>query len=139
MEVELIKYTAREWELLAQASHFVVFNENRDPSLNRIDFALLMVDKKLDQPAGFVTIRELDKDSIYWQFGGIVPQYRKSINALQIFEHTIEWCKKDYKRITMLIKNDNFPMLKFAIYAKAKIIGCRIFHGEVYVEHLIEF
>jgi hypothetical protein len=139
MRFEIKQYSANEWELLAQVSHFLVFDVNRPAELNRIDYALLIIDKEKDCPCGFITIRELDADSVYWQYGGAMPQYQKSIAAFSMFESVIEWTKVRYKRMSTLVKNDNFPMLKFYMRLKAKVIGCRNFHGEVFLEHLLEF
>ena len=135
--IEVKKLSKEVWKELAENAHLVVFNEVRLNEQNRIDFALLAVD---ETPLQYVTCRELDDETLYWQYGGSFPSCRGTPKSFLAYNAIIQACKDlGYKRISFLVENNNFPMLKFAIAAKCNIVGMRTFNGSVWLEHLKEF
>ena len=126
-------------EHFAESAHRIAFGKKQDPSAQRIDYALFVVDEG-DSPAGYITVREWDSDTCYWQFGGALPKAKGTIKSWRVYNACIRWTKeKGYKRITTYIENDNRAMLRFAEKAGFRITGCRNFKGAVLLEHLLEF
>jgi RimJ/RimL family protein N-acetyltransferase len=122
-----------EWALLAERAHLSVFDETRAKDMDRIDFALLMLNYEMLQ--GYITCRELDKESLYWQFGGAFPSAHSTIRSSLAYDEAIRWCKEQgYKRITTLVENENVRYLKMAMHYGFRIIGCRFFDGKILVE-----
>lgn len=135
--IEVKKLDRETWKELGENAHLIVFNEIRESSKNRIDFALLAVD---ETPLQYVTCRELDDESLYWQYGGSFPSCRGTPKSFAAYKAIIDACKAlGYKRISFLVENNNFSMLKFAIAQGCKIIGIRTFDGLVLLEHIMEF
>lgn len=133
-EIDLL--SADEWRALSADAHLICFNERRSATLDRIDFALIVKDES--GPVGYCTCRELDSESVYWQFGGAFPGTHSSAKAVSAYEELVEWTLAKYKRITTLVENENVRYLKLAMHAGFRIIGCRFFKGDVLVELLNE-
>jgi RimJ/RimL family protein N-acetyltransferase len=136
MRVEQL--SAEEWSSLSEDAHRVVFGSVKPASLDRIDFALLVVDEE-HTPMGYVTCREWDRDTLYWQFGGMFPGTKETIHSFAVFQALIAWCRPRYQRLTALVENSNTPMLKMAMKVGYRITGVRTFQGSVLLEHLLEF
>lgn len=136
MHVE--KYSAIEWTTMGEYAHRYCFNENRPAEMNRIDYALLAVEDGV--PLAYLTARELDNESVYWQYGGALKSSEKSVKVLKAYQMFIETMKKGgMKRISTLIQNNNLPMLKMAMHCGFRIIGVRLFKNEIFCELLNEF
>ena len=135
--VEIIKVERKDWDNLSGFAHLTVFNEKRDSSFDRCDYALLAEEK--DTLIGYVTVRELDAESAYWQFGGAFPPGVKSHKIVEAHLLGVHYMSSRYKRITTLIENDNYACLKLSFHHGFKIIGCRMFGGQVLVELLNDF
>ena len=80
MALSVIKCTPEKWANYSQVAHKAVFGEIRDPQLDRISYAMLVHND--NHPIGFTTCREIDSESLYWQYGGCfkgnvgVPSFR---------------------------------------------------------------
>lgn len=133
------KLTKEEWKPLSEQAHLVVFNEAKDASIERIDFALVAEDK--DQvPCSYTTCRELDADSLYFQYGGSFPGTKGTTKSIAAFEGFVRWAKEaGYKRVTFYVENWNAAMLKLAMRTGFLITGVRNYKSHVLVEHLLEF
>lgn len=127
------------YQNFSQNAHKIAFGEMQSPDTQRIDYALFVVDEG-DCPSGYITVREWDSDTCYWQFGGALPKAKGTIKSWRAYEACVKWTKdKGYKRITTYIENTNKAMLRFAEKAGFTITGCRNFKGQVLLEHLLEF
>lgn len=122
---------------MSEHAHFAVFKELRTRESDRIDYVLLGTDDE-DIPLGYITVRELEDDAVYWQFGGALPPIKGSIHSFGLYQDMLRWTFDKYERITTLIENDNAAYLKMAAKVGFKIIGCRTFKGKVLLEHLLE-
>jgi len=129
--IEIIRCTPDEWENFAETAHKLVFKEVRDCGIDRISFALLAANGK--DAVAYVTCRELDRDSLYWQYGGAIDEYRGFV-AVKAFSAFHEYCKSRYKRITTLVKNDNINYLHLLMKNDFRAIGIRNFKGEILLE-----
>lgn len=135
--MDVIKFSAQDWQQYSENAHKIAFNEHKPRDWDRIDFALLVVDA--DKPAGYVTCREHDSHSVYWQFGGAFPGTKESIHAYRGYQAFVEWCRPRYQRVGTLIENTNTAMLKMAMKVGFRIVGVRNFKGSILLEHLLEF
>jgi len=135
--IEVKKLSKEEWELVSANAHLICFDEQRPSSMDRIDFALMnLVD---GEPSSYATIRELDAESCYWQYGGAFPNHKGSTYSYHSYQAVAAWCfDNGYKRISTYIQNTNITMIKFALKLGFKIIGTRTFKNAVYVEFLLE-
>jgi hypothetical protein len=125
-----------EWQELSEVAHLVCFDELRPKSLDRIDFALVVVEENV--PLAYTTVKELDSESAYMQFGGAFPSAKGTAKSLSSYLEMVSFLKSKYKRISTIIQNTNTPMMKFAMKADFLVIGVRIRDAEVYLEHFLE-
>lgn len=137
MKIEVKRIEKHEWYQLAENAHLAVFDETWNKDIERIDFAVLTVDED-NQLIQYATLRELDAEAIYLQYGGSFPTYRGSIQAHKSFKAILDWLHREYKYVSFLTENTNFPMLKFAIKERFRIVGMRNFKNKVYLEHFRE-
>lgn len=131
--MEIHVFDSISWRQYAESAHLILFNEKRPKEMNRIDFALMATEKEI--PLGYITIRELDNESIYWQYGGIFPSIKDTAVAFRVYRRGIEYCiAQGYKNISTLVDNTNIVMIKFAFKMGFKIIGIRYFDGKILCE-----
>ena len=127
------------WAEIATETHRLVFGEEPPATQANMDFALVAQDTDKDLYVQYVTCRELDKETVYWGYGGVFPTYKNSLMAYRAYEALTEYAQKDgYKSIFTLIENTNERMLKFALKIGYKIIGVRHVNGCTMLEHLLE-
>lgn len=131
MTFSLAIYNPEQWREYANAAHILVFKESREPLLDRISFALLAHNNQ--SPVGYVTCRELDAESLYWQYGGALDEFR-GFNAVRAFRVFFNYCAEKYKRISTLVKNDNVAYLHLLMKMGFRAIGLRTFGGEIFLE-----
>lgn len=132
--MNIVRISKEEWkEKYAEKTHTEVFNTPWTKDFERLDFALLTFEG--DSKVQFATVRELDKETAYIQYGGSFPDYRGSINSWKSFGVVLDYLDKDYKGVGFLTENTNFPMLKFAIKKEFAIVGVRVVNGRIYLEH----
>jgi hypothetical protein len=127
----------KEWKNLSEKAHLIAFSETKPSEWDRIDFALLV--RRGEQAMGYVTCREHDHETLYWQYGGAFPGTKESSLTFAGYKAFVSWSQKKYKRITTLIENNNVVMLKMAMKVGFRIVGVRLFRGHVLLEHLLEF
>lgn len=139
MELSVKKIGPQLWSsTFSEHAHLGVFGEFHDRNLDRIDYALLCINKE-DEPVAYMTCRELDSESVYWQYGGVFGPYRNSVTAFRACESFTKYHRENYKRCATYIENTNTAMLKVALKLGFKISGIRNFKNSVLVEHLLEF
>lgn len=132
------KVEPAEWREVSEVSHAAVFNEIKPKEWDRIDYALVVNDGD-NKAVGYVTCRELDSQTVYWQFGGCFLEYRNSIKTFRAYQAFVRWAKDSYSRVCTYIENTNEAMLKMAAKVGFVIVGVRNFNGSVLLEHLLEF
>lgn len=132
--IEVKRIEPPEWKLLSRDAHVSVFREDWDADKDRIDYALLTVDGK-NELIQFATIRELDAESAYIQYGGSFPNYRGTATSHRSFQAILRWLDERYKNVSFLTENTNFAMLKFAIKERFVVIGVRNFKNHIMLEH----
>ena len=137
MSLEVKKLTSGKWAEICSDAHLVGFNHARDPKLDRIDYALLVVDE-LQNICGWLTAREFDSETVYWQYGAGTPESRNGPKVVETYSVLVEDAFKKYKRICTLVENENVKYLKLAMHFGFRIIGTRLFESKVYVELMNE-
>lgn len=134
----VVKIDKKDWSQLSEKAHRVVFKENKPSSMDRVDFALLCEDGN-GKPLSYVTCRENDNETLYWQYGGVFPDTKNTVYSIKTAQMTLNWCKERYKRVHFYVENTNAPMLKLAQRLGFLITGVRNYHGHILVEHLMEW
>jgi RimJ/RimL family protein N-acetyltransferase len=137
--VKIFQISPEEWAQVAEMTYQEVFEMERPKSLDRIDYALVAQDEESGRFLAFITCRELDSESVYWQYGGGFPGTRATVHALPTYLEAVKWTKARYKRITTLVESENVRYLKMAMAAGFRIIGTRTFKGTILVELLLDF
>lgn len=132
------RLSSDEWKRLAKDAHLICFNEDRPSYKDRIDYAMLAVSAN-DVPMGYITVRELDDEMAYWQFGGVFPSVKDTALSYRTYAAGVDYARTRHKRILTYIENKNVVMLKFAMKAGFRIIGTKNFKGKILVEHMLEF
>jgi len=137
MNIEVDKINRGEWISMSRDAHLICFNEARDPMMDRIDFAL--INSRDGEPLNYCTVRELDSESVYWQYGGAFPNTKGTTTSFYSYKRNADWCfNEGYERITTYIENNNLAMLKIALKVGFLIIGTRTFKGHIMLELLLE-
>ena len=135
--MEVRRLTKDEWANFSEDAHQVVFDEYRPKGFDRLDYVLLLVEE--DRVVSYVTIKEMDHFSCYWQFGGVMPDFRgqhKSYDVVKAFE---TYCREHYLRAGFLVQNTNKNMLVLAVKSGFSPIGMRTFKGDIFLEFTKEF
>lgn len=136
--IEVRPVTREEWLKMSEEAHLICFNEKRPKDLERIDYALLNVTTEGDV-LNYCTVKELDSESVYWQYGGAFPNSKGSVHSARSYARNIKWTfEQGYKRITTYAKNTNSNMLRIQLKCGFIPIGTRTFKGEVFIEMLLE-
>ena len=131
--------TPHQWASLSEDAHLAVFGTLKPATFDRIDYALLAVDSQ-QKPLAYLTARETDHETVYWQFGGSFPGARGTPQSYRAFQAFLRYTKEaGYKRVTCLVENTNTVFLKFVMKAGFLIQGVRMFKSTVLVEHMLEF
>lgn len=139
-EPVIFQISADEWNKnWAEAAHKTCFSEIVPGGFYKIDYALLVGDPESPLPRGYCTVRELDDESVYWQYGGAFPGTINSIHSARCYEALVEWTKQRYERITTYVQNTNVAYLKLCMHFGFRIIGVKNFKGRIFVELLNEF
>lgn len=137
--MKVVKIAKEDWSELAERAHLIVFNETKKPEMDRIDYAL-MVESDAGLPLQYCTCRELDAESVYFQYGGSFPGTKGSPKSVRCMELILDWAEfAGYKRVSFLVENTNEAMLKLALRCGFLITGLRHFKGHILLEHLKEF
>lgn len=135
MEVQVL--TPAEWTEFSEKAHLICFNEVRPSEMDRISFALLVVDNGV--PLSYMTCSEADAETVHMQWGGAFPSCKSTALSYRTYEACLNYLKSKYKRATTLVLNYNTPMLRFAMKAGLRITGMKYFQACVFLLHTIEF
>jgi hypothetical protein len=126
-----------DWAQISVNLHKVAFQETMTADQDRIDFALVVGNDQYPM-VGYVTCKEWDRDSVYWQFGGALHGAKNTALSFRGYQAMIDWCLYRYKVLTTRIENENLVMLKFAMKVGFRIVGTTCIRGRVYLEHWLE-
>lgn len=135
--ITVARFTKEEWKIYSEQAHSICFGKHKPAEWDRIDFALMAIAQA--HPLGYMTCREVDAETLYWQFGGAFPGTKGTASSFRAYEAFFNYCGERYKRVTTLIENDNTAMLRMAMKVGFRVIGTRTFKGQVLLEHLMEF
>jgi RimJ/RimL family protein N-acetyltransferase len=130
--------TKDEWKLFSENAHCAIFEKHKNSNLEKCDFAILFYENEKSLPLGFITCKELDSETLYYQYGGLFKDFRGKGFSTDLFKEISRWCHEKYKYVGFRVENTNLPMLKLAMNAGYKIVGIRNFHNYILLEHLLE-
>lgn len=136
--MKVILVNKEDWkQSFSRYAHEAAFGKIRDPEHERIDYALLAINGAV--PVGYATVRELDRDTAYWPYGGVFPQWHGTPVSNKVFETCL--CKQGTltKRLRFLVERKNFPMLRIALKKEFLVTGLRVSGEDVFVELEKEF
>lgn len=124
MIYETVKVDANEWA-----------KSNMRP-IDTIDFALVC--SANGETKGHVTCLEMDTETLYWQLGGALESVKGTFSVVPCYMSMIKWSLERYQRICTRILNSNIRMLHLAMRIGFRVIGCRTFKNEVFLELNLE-
>lgn len=136
--IEVKKIAPKEWYELAEAAHIAVFDESWDKNMERIDFAMVMVQTDTNTLISYATAQVVDPSTVYLQYGGVFPKFRGTPLSFLSFKEMLDVLKKSFKKIVTLVENNNYPMLRFYIKEFFLITGIRYFKNHIYLENTYE-
>lgn len=128
-----------QWKELSVNAHIASFSELWDADIERISYALLMVQSDDDVVAGFATVQDIDAKTAYLQYGGVFERYKNTAVAFRGFHELIKFVQDRYDKIITLVENKNFPMLKFYMKEGFLVTGIRYFKDRILLENTYEF
>ena len=131
MNLHLERLTPDDWSKLSKDAHKIVFCDEREPEMDRIDYALLVTDG--ETPCCFSTQIELDEKSVYMQHGGAFPSVANGIYTVKGYFMLINELKKKYSVISTRTWNLNIKMIKLALAAGLLINGVEFIDGEIFL------
>lgn len=108
------------------------------PEFERLDFALLAVAKANNTPVAYMTLRELDKESVYLKHGGAFDPVRGTVMVLESYQAMLAHLDDRYLRQSTLVQNNNVAYLKLAMAVGFRVVGIRNFKGIILLELLRE-
>lgn len=127
-----------EWKnRFSEDIHKLVFKEIKPAFADRISYALLLTYQ--EEVIGYLTVRETDHETVYWQFGGLLSRFRRGMLGSRCFEAALEWQKAHSKRVMMYVQNTNLSMLKLALGYGFLVIGTRTFREFLMCDLMREF
>jgi len=137
--MKVVKISKDDWGKLSKEAHLITFGEDKKPDAERIDFTLA-VESFGGVPMAYATCKELDSESLYWQYGGSFPDTKGTVHSFRAMKELLKWVKTaGYVRLGFYVENDNAPMLKLALKTGFKIMGVRYFRDSILLEHRLEF
>jgi hypothetical protein len=137
-KLHVIQVTAEQWaSSFSEEMHKLVFKELKPAFVDRISYALLIV--QAEEVVGYITVRENDHETVYWQFGGVLTRFRRGLLGSKCFEVALEWQKARSKRVLMYTENTNLPMLRLALAYGFLVVGTKTFRQHVMVDLMREF
>jgi hypothetical protein len=132
--IKVVEVSKEDWKDLAKKAHQLVFVEDWDSDSERIDYAL--VTEEDGDLVQYATVKEIDKNNSFIQYGGSFPKYRNTKKSYESFGTILDWMFDKYSSVGFLTENYNFPMLKFAIKKEFVITGMRVVRGHLMLEHI---
>jgi len=136
MKYQVLEVPQDVWnEKYAKNAHISVFEEGYNPDEHSCDFALLV--SKDDTLISYSTIKNLTPENVCMEYGGSFPTHRGSTHVLQTFLVMLDYLKqKGKKEVYYVTTNENYPMLKFGLFAGFKITGMTLSKkGKLLLEH----
>lgn len=89
-----------------------------------------------DEYVGFISGYNHNLSTVYLQYAGFIKKFRGH-KAPKLFKKVIDFIHQEYDFIMIVIKNDNIPAIKMALWGGFKIVGIRMAtNKDLYVEFL---
>lgn len=136
--IEVKRIDPAEWKWMAKNAHVAVFDETWNAELERISFALLMVQAETNRLISYATVQVIDPQTVYLQYGGVFPKFRGTPLSFLSFKEMLIELKKSFSKIITLVENSNYPMLRFYMKEFFVITGIRYFKEHILLENTYE-
>lgn len=134
MNAEVIDY--KTWDQISEGVHFDCFgNEFPVEEYKTFDFAILT--RNGEDKVCYCTVKELDKNTAYLNFGGMFPLYRGQRESYAGFKSMVDLLRSKYKHVAFITKTKNIGMIKLGLNENFEIIGLRRIYGVPHLEFLL--
>lgn len=132
MNIEVV--SPENWRRIGAQVHAQVFGEKISPQFDRLDYALICLDESR-AVMGYLTAFEPDRDTILWQWGGVLPGARGTPGTVRGMEKLLAWSKERYCRVKFYTANQNVSMLRIALAVGFTIVGMKTGNrGQLFLE-----
>lgn len=126
------RFTPEEWAPYAEDAHKALFGVTRPNSLNTHHFILAVyADGVL---GGYITCLEIDATTVYVQYGGVFPNFEKTIHVVPGYVKLISWLRENYSLANTKIENVNLAMFKLALQVGFLVTGTHFHEGRLFVD-----
>jgi hypothetical protein len=126
------RFTAEEWAPYAEDAHKALFGVTRPNTLNSHHFILAVYGDGV--LGGYITCLEIDSETAYIQYGGVFPNFERSIHVVPGYGKMIAWLRENYSRANTKVENVNLPMLKMAMQVGFLVTGTHFHEGRLFVD-----
>lgn len=119
-------------------AHISVFDKDESVNEHGCDYALIVTHE--DSPVVYTTIKNAAPGCVVLEFGGSFPRFRGSRLVYPAYVSILEHLKRDHDAAFMIVRNDNKPMLKFALKSNFRVTGISFnAKGAPLLEHKLTF
>lgn len=125
------------WQEYEEAAHRELFGEDYIEEAKDYDLVILVTTED-GEKFFYSTVKELDSQSAYMNFGGMFKLFRGKGGGQRGFHEVVCCLKERYKRIGFTCRTKNFPMIKLGLNEGFVIIGMRLVYGFPNLEFLLE-
>lgn len=131
-------YSKEYWEMYAATANKELFGDMYpDEVYKDYDFVVLVTNEDKDKVC-YSTVKELDKETVYLNFGGTFSKFRGKGLTNECFNKIVSCLKDKYKRLGLTCRTKNIPMIKVGLNEGFEIVGMRMVYGFVNLELLYE-
>lgn len=122
-----------EWRRFAPSAHKAVFGVDRTADYERCDWAVLAVSHD-DAPLGFATVRELNQNEVYLQFGGIFEKFRNSPACYKALTGLLRIVAQNFTKARTFVEAENSSYLRLALKMGFVPCGYKSVNGSGFLE-----
>jgi RimJ/RimL family protein N-acetyltransferase len=131
MLFDFLTLTPKEWEEHKDSYYSKVFGKLRGGQ-ERIDYCLIVFCK--GEIGGFLTCKELDVQTVYIQYGGVVPELRGTVYSASGVAAVTRHLSERYRFVRLRVDNSNASMLRVALKLGFLIEGLIHFNKNILLE-----
>lgn len=126
------RFTSAQWEPIAESAHKALFGVVREGALNRHHFVVAIYGDGV--LGGYFTCLEMDSETVYIQYGGVFPNFEKTVHVVPGYLKMLSFLRANYKRASTKIDSKNIPMLKMALQAGFEIVGTSLHDNKLFID-----
>lgn len=128
--------TKEQWKAVERESHADLFGDEYGELFKEYNFVVLVT--LGPDMVCYATIKELDGDTAFLNFGGTFRRYRGQNLTSQCLEKILACLKPQYKYIGFCCRTKNIAMIKVGLNNGFQMIGMKLILGLPNIEFLFE-